>query len=100
MAIRFTTQYNGGIRLPDTDALPDQYQQVKNAPSFYLLSAMLTKRFKNWDVYAGAENMTDYKQANPIIASDDPFGSYFDSSFIWGPIIGRSIYVGMRFSLK
>ncbi len=96
----FTTQYNGKTRLPNTDALPEQYKQKDTAPSFYLLSAMITKRFKYWDIYVGAENITDFKQKHPVIASDDPFGSYFDSSFIWGPIIGRTIYVGLRFSLK
>ena len=96
----FTTQYNDGIRLPNTNDLPAKYRQSESAPSFYLLSAMITKRFRRWDVYIGAENMTDYKQSNPIIASDDPFGSYFDSSFVWGPIVGRSIYIGMRFLIK
>lgn len=96
----FTTQYNGKTRLPNTDDLPEQYKQADTAPSFYLLSAMITKRFKYWDIYVGAENITDFKQKHPIIASDDPFGSYFDSSFIWGPIIGRTIYIGLRFSLK
>ncbi len=61
---------------------------------------MITKRFKYWDIYVGAENITDFKQANPIISSEEPFSSYFDTSFIWGPIIGRTIYVGLRFSIK
>lgn len=96
----FTIQNNGKTRLPNTDALPEQYKQEDTAPSFYLLSAMITKRFKFWDIYVGAENITDFIQKHPIIASEDPFGSYFDSSFIWGPIVGRTIYVGLRFSLK
>jgi len=96
----FTTQYNGGTRLPNTETLPEEYRQGDKAPSFYLLSAMITKRFKYLDIYVGAENITDFKQTNPIIASEDPFGSYFDTSFIWGPIVGRTIYAGLRFSLK
>lgn len=96
----FTTQYNGGSRLPKTDELPEQYKQKEIAPSFYLLSTMITKRFKLWDIYIGAENLTDFKQKKPIIASEDPFGPYFDTSFLWGPITGRTIYIGLRFSLK
>ncbi len=96
----FTTQYKGIARLPKTDALPVQYKQKNTAPPFYLLSAMITKRFKGWDIYAGGENLTNFKQKHTIIASEDPFGPYFDTSFVWGPIIGRTIYAGLRFSIK
>lgn len=96
----FTTQYNGISRLPNTDALPEQYKQENIAHSFYLLSAMITKRFKWWNLYAGVENLTNFRQKQPIIASEDPFGPYFDTSFLWGPILGRTIYVGLRFSIK
>ncbi|TAL68181.1 MAG: hypothetical protein EPN82_12360 [Bacteroidetes bacterium] len=49
--------------------------------------------------------MTNYKQANPIITSNDQFGrltgtSYFGSSIIWSPIIGGVIYFGVRYELK
>jgi len=52
-----------------------------------------------FEIYAGAENLFDYRQENPIIASDDPFGDYFDASLIWGPVFGRKIYVGLRFKI-
>lgn len=96
----FTAQYNGRTRLPKTDFLPLQYKQKDFAPSYYLLSTMITKRFKFWDIYAGVENLTDFKQNNPVIASKDPFGPYFDTSFLWGPIVGRTMYIGVRFSMK
>lgn len=96
----FTTQYNGISRMPETDALPEQYKQDLEAKSFLVLSAMITKRFKWWHVYAGAENLTDFKQKHPIIAPEDPYGPYFDTSFLWGPIVGRTIYIGVRFSIK
>ena len=30
------------------------------------------------------ENLTNFKQKNPIIASPDPWGPDFDSTMIWG----------------
>ena len=45
------------------------------------------------------ENLFDYRQDDPIIAPDDPFGPYFDSGFVWGPIFGRNIYAGVRYAL-
>jgi hypothetical protein len=36
----------------------------------------------------------------PIIAHNDPFGNYFDASMIWGPIMGRMYYAGLRYKIK
>ncbi len=59
----------------------------------------LSKNFKYVELYAGVENLLNFKQDNPIIAADDPFGQYFDTSFIWGPTRGREFYAGFRFIL-
>jgi len=96
----FTSQYNGKIRVPDTDYLPNEYKPYEKARAYVLLSAMITKRFKYWDIYVGGENLTGFKQEQAIIASEDPFGPYFDTTYLWGPIIGRTIYLGIRFSIK
>lgn len=70
------------------------------SPSYTLLNTQITKYFKRFEIYIGGENLTNYKQQNPILASDDPFGEYFDSSMIWGPISGRKIYAGIRYHIK
>ena len=44
----------------------------------------------------GAENILGYTQKNPIINATNPFDQGFESSFIWGPILGRKAYVGAR----
>jgi len=51
---------------------------------------------KNIELYVGMENVTNYLQPNPILAWDQPFSPYFDSSRIWGPLVGRQIYAGIR----
>ncbi|MCD4729766.1 MAG: hypothetical protein K8R74_04135, partial [Bacteroidales bacterium] len=62
-----------------------------------IIHAQVLRKFSKWEVYLGAENLTNYKQESPILAADDPFGDYFDSSMVWGPVIGRSINAGVRF---
>lgn len=42
----------------------------------------------------------DTDQEDPVLASDDPFGPYFDASLIWGPVFGRKIYAGLRFRIN
>lgn len=64
-----------------------------------LLYAQVTHRMKGWDIYIGGENLTNFKQKNPIINADNPFGSDFDASCIWGPIMGIKAYIGVRVTL-
>jgi hypothetical protein len=68
-------------------------------PVYPLLYAQITRRFKGWDVYLGAENLTNYTQKNPIIGSDNPFQPSFDASCEWGPLMGIKAHVGFRFTL-
>lgn len=94
-----TIHYNGTSRIPDTRMNPEKYRLPDASPSYFLLYAQITKKYKNWDFYIGAENITDYTQKNPILAADDPLGAYFDTSMIWGPISGRMLYAGIRYKI-
>ena len=95
-----TTQLIGQSRLPDTRMNPPEYQKGDYSPEYVIIHAQVTKRFKNFDIYAGVENLTDFRQTDPVIAPDDPFGKYFDASMIWGPLLGRTFYAGIRYTLK
>jgi hypothetical protein len=68
-------------------------------PVYPMLYAQVTRRFKGWDVYVGAENLTNYTQKNPIIGAGNPRLATFDASCIWGPLMGIKAHVGFRFTL-
>jgi hypothetical protein len=55
---------------------------------------------KRLEIYGGIENLLGFTQNDPILASEDPFGPYFDSSLIWGPIFGRKFYAGLRYRIQ
>lgn len=95
----FTAQLNGKSRLPDMSGYPVEYQMGDYSPVFPMLFAQVTKKFKRVDLYVGVENLLDYRQPHPIVGADNPFGPYFDSSFIWGPLMGRKIYGGLRWTI-
>ncbi len=95
----FTAQLNGGGRIPSTELLPVEYQLAKEFPAYTILNAQVTKYFKKWEIYAGAENLLNFTQQHPIIAANDPYGDNFDSALIWGPVHGRKFYLGIRFSV-
>ena len=64
------------------------------------INAQVTKVFsEKFELYAGGENLLNYKQENPIIFSEDPSNSLFDASIIHGPIFGTSFYAGFRFKV-
>lgn len=94
------TQINGDQRLPNTEFNPIKYQLSQRSQSYFIINAQITRNIKNWALYIGGENLTNYRQENPILSSDDPFGKYFDSSIIWGPISGIQVFAGFRYKLK
>jgi outer membrane receptor for ferrienterochelin and colicin len=99
--IDYTLNWQGKKRIPQTTSNPTAYQIAETSPDFFLMNAQISKVWnEKFDIYIGAENILGYTQHNPILASDNPFGEYFDASLIWGPIFGRKIYFGMRYTIK
>ncbi len=97
----YTLQWHGPKRIPSTASNPVEYRLDEESPAFFLMNAQMSKEWnEKFEIYLGAENLTDYKQKNPILANDDPFGQYFDSSLIWGPVFGRMFYGGIRLKIK
>lgn len=90
-----TAQLNGRSRIPKTEPdIPSAYSPVY--PMFY---AQVSRRIKHWDIYIGCENIGNYTQKHPILNADNPYSWYFNSSLIWGPLMGRKFYIGVRFNL-
>lgn len=94
-----TLQLNGGGRMPNS------YIMENGSPSwsarygtFEQLSVQITRYFRRWSIYVGGENLTNFKQKNPIIDATNPWGENFDSTMIWGPVHGAKAYIGIRFN--
>jgi len=97
-----TVQYLGQQRIPSTADNTIENQRPTTSDGFVTANLQITKTFnKRWDVYAGMENITNYRQDNPIIDADNPLSTAneFDSGLVWGPIFGRMVYAGFRFTI-
>ena len=91
----------GKQRLPSTSSNLAQYQLPEYSNPYQLLNTQVTRVFsENFEMYVGGENITNVQQKNPILASNDPFGSNFDTTIVYAPIFGRAIYAGLRFKIN
>ena len=99
--IDLTTQWIGSQKLPYTEDNPELYKLKSNSPNYILINGQITRiANKTTEIYLGVENALNFIQTNPILSAENPQGEYFDSAMIWGPIFGRMLYFGIRFTLK
>jgi outer membrane receptor for ferrienterochelin and colicin len=99
----YTLNFIGSKRMPSTAENPDIYKLSDHSPAYITMNAQVSKTLgkkKLFDFYIGGENLTNYFQKTAIIAANDPFGQYFDASMVWGPVSGRLVYTGFRYSIK
>ncbi len=95
-----TGNYISDKRLPNSSSNPIEFQMRERSPQFALINAQITRNLKNWAIYAGVENLWDFRQKRQIISPDNPHNEFFDASYIWGPTFGRVIYLGFRWVLS
>ncbi len=119
-----TAQFNGEGRMPDGFVIPEgsnQYRVLNNGQIYHKwypqLLGQVTKFFRTWSIYLGAENMTNFTQDNPIVGERvsgkramkhgeqangfvNPYSANYDASMIWAPIHGWKLYLGFRWALE
>jgi hypothetical protein len=106
----FTASLNGSCRV--YDFMKDLKGEDGNllypdgrTPVYPMLYAQVTRKLRTVDVYLGAENLTNFKQAPAIIGTKGADGFVnpriptFDASAIWGPLMGIKAHIGLRFTL-
>ncbi len=92
-----TCQLNGGGRMPDAYTLPDGTQSWPDRfPAYVQLNAQVTRWFRHFSIYIGGENLTNFRQKNPIINASNPWSPAFDPSMVWGPVHGAMAHIGIR----
>lgn len=96
----WTGQWYGNQRIPDTDQNQQEFQVADQSPAFFVMNAQVRRTFRWGSIYLGGENLLDFRQLTPIIDPQDPFGSNFDATLVWGPVAGRTIYAGIRYRIN
>lgn len=96
----YTLNWLGKQQLPTTatNAISDRLPEF--SPSFAVMNVQVTKVFsKTFEVYAGGENIGNYRQDKAILGASNPFGSNFDTSILYAPVFGQMYYAGLRFKI-
>lgn len=95
-----TLSINGGGRMPTPYVRDNGLLSWSPRFSTYCtLNLQATRSFRHWSVYVGGENVTGYRQKNPIIDAGNPWGKDFDATMIYGPLHGSIFYVGFRYNI-
>ena len=111
-----TAQFNGEGRMPDGFVIPEGSKQYRMHNGYIYhkwypqLLGQVTKFFRTWSIYLGAENITNFTQDNPIVGERvatkeghqfvNPHAANYDASMIWAPIHGWKLYLGFRWALE
>ena len=99
-----TAQLNGPARIPtQTGDLADS----RHSPRYPMFYAQVSRKVGRFDIYVGCENIADYRQKDrwdyrqedPILNWENPYDYRFNSMNVWGPLMGRKFYAGLRFNL-
>lgn len=96
----FTTSVYGRSRLHDVSHVESAVMDKNESEIFPIMNAQITHIYKSWDFYLGGENIGNYRQKDPIVDAENPFGANFDATRVWAPVAGVNVYLGVRYKLK
>lgn len=98
LTVDWTGTAVGSMRLPEYAA---PYTRATRSPTYAVHNLKATVRLAGGlETWLALNNILDFRQGSPLVAPDRPFSDAFDTSYVWGPIRGRQVLVGARWSVS
>lgn len=105
-SISYTSNLVGSKRMPESYVA--DFGRDAQSPVYSTHDLKLSKEFSNvnsdngigFEAYISAENIFNYTQGTPLVDFENPFSDNFDTIYTWGPIVGRTVSLGMRLNLR
>lgn len=94
--VDLTLQLNGGGRIPAYLDADGTLVSGEKFPAYPQLNLQVTREFRHFSLYVGGENLTNYRQPNPVVNATNPWAATFDPTLVWGPVHGIMAYAGIR----
>ncbi|MBI5404228.1 MAG: TonB-dependent receptor [Ignavibacteriae bacterium] len=96
MEISLLAKYVGVQRLP---LFLKPYPRATESNPYSIWNFQINKSINHFNIYAGIENIFNYRQDSPLIDPNNPFGDLFDTIYIYGPLEGRKFVFGFHFDI-
>lgn len=91
------TQVDWTGRVLGAMPLPRHPDRAEQSPLFSEHAVQVTQPLGGTTALVLAvRNLFDFRQRDPLVAPEDPFGPAFDTNFVWGPTQGRRVLVGLQ----
>ena len=102
LRLDYTMNLTGPMKLPEYDP---PFKRDPESLRFSVHNLQLTRDISLRDgsllqPYMALENLTDFTQDSPLVDPLNPFGENFDTAYIYGPVHGRSIGLGVRWFMR
>ncbi|WP_372636239.1 TonB-dependent receptor plug domain-containing protein [Fodinibius sp.] len=106
LSLDYTANLVGPKRMPDNYV--EDFGRDRWSPAHATHDLKLTKEFTDvnssrgvgFEAYFSAENLFDYTQGSPLVDAASPFSPDFDTIYTWGPVVGRTLGLGVRLNLR
>ena len=106
VSLGYTGNLVGSKRMPDSYV--EDFGRDQFSPVYTTHDIKITKEFSNvnsangfgFEAYVSVENIFNFTQGTPLVDAATPFSPEFDTIYTWGPIVGRTAALGLRFNLR
>ncbi|MEM7416649.1 MAG: TonB-dependent receptor [Gemmatimonadota bacterium] len=93
----YTGTVTGSMRLPAYDA---PFTRAERSPTYSIHNVQSAWRLADGsELYVSIKNVLDYTQPSPLVDPANPFGDDFDTAYVYGPMRGRHLMLGLRYGL-
>ena len=97
--VDLTLQLNGPGRVPEYVGADGTLVESHDFPAYPQLNLQVTREFRHFSLYVGGENLTNYRQPDPVVNAANPWSATFDPTLVWGPVHGIMAYAGLRMNI-
>ena len=98
LSLDYTARFTGPMSLPE---YAEPHTRPSRSPTYSVHDVQVAVDVSGGlEAYGAARNLFDFRQGSPLIAPADPFGDAFDTAYVWGPILGRELVLGLRLGVS
>ncbi len=96
-SLDYTGSVTGPMRLPSYAA---PFERPERSATYSVHNLQGTWRLENGtQLYLGVKNLLDFVQPSALVNPAEPFSDSFDTAYVYGPLRGRHLMLGVRYGL-